>query len=313
VAATTRAFNDHRTLTLSPDTIWLMIAQGFANHVNANAGQLRERLVRHQGKLNLDIRRDDFIKESPENPWPEVFEAFAEQIREHVGDEAHALLRPSFSTTGPAERAAADVVLLATMQSYFSYTLYTLCGIPAIALEGTVEDWRRVAARARALAAFDLGWWIDALAPILDEFVAAASGRVNRRFWQSICKIDESSGGPFTNGWITAFFPYLKEPRGTALIPSRWLSQGGQDLAYVLFPPSLEERMARMQAGEGIPIGLKASEFPGGLSMAPFVWNYLEESHPMEFLGGFVGVSQDAGTLALRPEIGWAVRNATES
>jgi hypothetical protein len=31
----------------------------------------------------------------------------------------------------------------------------------------------------------------------------------------------------------------------------------------------------------------------------------------MEFLGGFVGVRQDPGTLALRPEIGWAVRSAS--
>jgi hypothetical protein len=28
----------------------------------------------------------------------------------------------------------------------------------------------------------------------------------------------------------------------------------------------------------------------------------------MEFLGGFVGVRQEAATLCLRPEIGWAVR-----
>jgi len=33
----------------------------------------------------------------------------------------------------------------------------------------------------------------------------------------------------------------------------------------------------------------------------------------MEFLGGFVGVSQDSGTLALRPEIGWAIRSADAS
>jgi len=33
----------------------------------------------------------------------------------------------------------------------------------------------------------------------------------------------------------------------------------------------------------------------------------------MEFLGGFVGVSQDEASLALRPEIGWAVREAEQS
>jgi hypothetical protein len=30
----------------------------------------------------------------------------------------------------------------------------------------------------------------------------------------------------------------------------------------------------------------------------------------MEFLGGFVGVSQDKDTLAVKPEIGWAIREA---
>ena len=53
--------------------------------------------------------------------------------------------------------------------------------------------------------------------------------------------------------------------------------------------------------------------FPGGLSLAPFRWDYLGRSLPMEFLGGFVGVRQDAGTLALRPEIGWAVREVEGS
>lgn len=64
VAATTIAFSDHRMLTLSPDMIWLLIAQGFANHVNANAEKLRPRLVRHPGKLELRVRRDDFEKNS---------------------------------------------------------------------------------------------------------------------------------------------------------------------------------------------------------------------------------------------------------
>ena len=312
VAAATLAFNDHRTLTLSPDMIWLLIAQGFAHHVNANAETLRRRLVRHQGKLTIEVRRNDFVKESPENPWPEVFEAFAHLIREHVGEETYAMLRPAFSTTGPVERAAADVVLLDTMQSFFDYLFVSFCGIPAIVLEGTVADWRSVASRARDLAAFDLGWWIDPLAPILDEFVAAASGRVNRRFWQSICKIDGSSGGPFTSGWITALFPYLKGPDGQVTIRSRWLSRGGRDLKYILFP-SDHKRRAREKAGQGIPMGPTASRFPGGLSRAPFVWKYGLETHQMEFLGGFVGVSQDNGTLALRPEIGWAVRSADAS
>ena len=33
----------------------------------------------------------------------------------------------------------------------------------------------------------------------------------------------------------------------------------------------------------------------------------------MEFVGGFVGVAQDRETLALRPEIGWAVLEANQA
>jgi hypothetical protein len=46
------------------------------------------------------------------------------------------------------------------------------------------------------------------------------------------------------------------------------------------------------------------------MSKAPFSWDYLDRSFDMEFLGGFVGVSQDRETLAVKPEIGWAVREA---
>ena len=44
--------------------------------------------------------------------------------------------------------------------------------------------------------------------------------------------------------------------------------------------------------------------------MAPFHWEHRARPFEMEFLGGFVGVGQSSETMALRPEIGWAVREA---
>jgi hypothetical protein len=41
--------------------------------VNANAERLRGKFVRHEGRADITIRRDDFVKGSSENPWPEVF------------------------------------------------------------------------------------------------------------------------------------------------------------------------------------------------------------------------------------------------
>ena len=87
-------------------------------------------------------------------------------------------LTPSFTTTGPVERAAAQLVIMDAFKEYFSYTLHTLCGIPEITLEGTMSDWIALKEKAIALRDFDLSWWTDELNPILDQFVEAASGRV---------------------------------------------------------------------------------------------------------------------------------------
>jgi hypothetical protein len=165
-----RGFTQHRPLCLSPDMIWLLICQGVAHHVNVHAESLRPRFVRHRGKSRIEVRRDDFIKGSPENPWGEVIDEFSTRLREHIGP-THDLFVPRFSTTGPTECIAAEIVLLDAMQSYFEYVVDTLCGIPAITLEGTAEDWQALADRAEAFAKFDLEWWLTPLQPILQEFV----------------------------------------------------------------------------------------------------------------------------------------------
>ena len=227
VAAVHLAFMDHRPLCLSPDTIWLMIIQGVANHINANAKKLQRRIISHRGKIAIEVRRDDFVKGSPENPWAEVFNEFSMQIRDHIGPKID-LFVPGFSTTGPVERAASEVVLLDAMQCYFELVFRTLCGIPTITLAGTPKDWNTLTERVQAfrklglrswldvlspILKLGLGSWLDVVSPILEQFSRAAQGHVDQTFWRSIYKLNDRSGGPVITGWITAFFPYLKDYR----------------------------------------------------------------------------------------------------
>jgi hypothetical protein len=302
VKAVHLAFMDHRPLSLSPDMIWLMIIQGVANHINVHAKELRPRIVSHRGKATIQVRRDDFVKGSPENPWAEVFNEFSVQIRDHVGSSIEQFV-PNFSTTGPAERAAAEIVLLDAMQSYFEYQVYTGCGIPSITLEGTYEDWMVLTERVQGFREFGLGSWLDVLAPILDQFARAAQGDVAPTFWRSIYKFNSMSGGAVINGWITAFFPYAKDDRTKrATVPHRVLFGDDKDRLVSMLYPDGESHWETP--------GFTVPSFPSGLSKAPFRWNYLDRAFDMEFLGGFVGVAQDQETLTLRPEIGWAVREA---
>lgn len=279
IAALHGAYCGHRPVCLSPDIIWLTITQGLARHINENAERLRRQFVTHDGKLTIQVRRDDFVKGSPENPWVEVFTEFSEEIRNHAGP-AYELIVADFSTTGPVERAASEVVLLDSMQSFFNYELNTACGIPSITLEGTEDDWRLLASRAAKFSELGLEWWTRHLLPILDEFAAAAGGKVRRRFWRSIYKYHgpRGSGSPHVSGWITDLFPYLRRQVNPWLGARSWRK------------------------------GPMRDDFPNTPGTAPYKWIVLGIPHEMEFIGGLLGVAQDAETLALRPEIGWAIR-----
>jgi hypothetical protein len=287
------AYALHYPLVLTPDAVWLCIAQGFAMHVSANAERLRDKFVKHQGLATIKVRRDDFIKGSPDNPWPEVFTEFSDAIAEHIGRQRD-LVVCDFSTTGPCERAASEIVLMNAMKHYFKYELETLCGIPEITLDGTIEDWKSIRSRARALDEYDLKWWTDALGPVLDQLVATSSGQVDVPFWEALFKQIDGSGGPWVTGWINTLFPYLKR-NNTAGAPIR---------------NAMVTNWAR-NAGRGLDDAPELSLIPPGISVVPFEWNYFGQIYAMEFLGGYVGVAQDMDTLALRPAIGWAVREAT--
>lgn len=282
IAAADRAFQGHYPLALSPDMLWVTIMQGAANHINLNAETLRHKFVTHEGKADIVVRRDGFVRKSPENTWENVFPEFGERIREHIGEQTHKLILSDFSTTGPKERAASEVVLMDAMQSYFKSTVQTLCGIPYVSIEGTVEDWESIVARVRLIVNWGLSWWTEAILPLLDEFVSAAKGNANETFWRSIHKIEHGSGGPYINGWLARFIPYI---------------------SYYHRGPSKNPLIANPNC-----LGISADDLPSSTSMVPFVWDYYGEKFDYQFVGGITAINQDADTRVVRPRIGWAVR-----
>jgi hypothetical protein len=305
IAAAHLAFQNHFPLVLSPDAIWLTIAQGLAYHVNNNAEELRPRLVPHAGKVTIQVRRDDFVMGSPENPWAEVFPAFSAAIQEVIGADSHGLIVSAFSTTGPVEKAASEVVLMDAVQSYFEYLLHTACGIPQVTLEGTVEDWERIHERAGRLAEFGLGWWTDDLLPITSEFVNAAKGRPDRSFWRTLYKQEGGSGGPYTQGWLVRLLPYLKTQRWVGDYQTGYATPWETTLRNpVLGRPSVDRRPFA---------GVTSDHLPSSASQVPFVWDYLRKDHDYQFVAGVLSVSQDPDTRAIRPRVGWAVRPAPKT
>lgn len=276
------AYASHRPLRISPDHIWLLITQGFAAHVNHNAEALRSRFVEHQGKLTLNAYTDMEIANAEMNDWYKVIFDLCNQIGKHIGPEQAQLFTSEYSTTTINERIAFGISLLDAMSSYFSYFTFFSCGIPSITLEGEPKDWADLRHRAQQLAQYDLEWWINELDPILEEFVNASRGRVNIALWNNIYvqKEVKGCGGPNVTGWIARLFPYL---RGA-------------------------ERNPIFQTKDDLKARLMLDDFPSGLSVVPFQWLFDDTTHEMEFIGGFLGISQEQQSKTLQPEIGWLIR-----
>lgn len=280
------AFSQHRPLVLSPDMIWVTIVQGLAQHIKNHAEKLRSRFVGHAGKLTIQVERSDLVQGSPENAWAEVIGDFSTAIRMHLGPTYDDLIS-DFSTTGPVERTACEVALLDAFQPYFEYRVYCICGIPEITLEGTSDDWQRLRAKVEGLQPYDLDWWLPTLRHICDQLVRASQGDVDLGHWKDIYKRETAYGWDTINGWLVQLLPYLKN------------HQTGN---FTVRNPLL---------GNPEEQSVSTNCVPGGIAQVPFRLRARSDEVAMEFLGGFVGVTQDAKTLALRPKLGWAVRRAS--
>jgi hypothetical protein len=250
-------------------TLQASLSRSCSNPGGAATEHSRLRFVRHDERLTLEVRRDNFVMGSPHNDWHGCFAEWSDAIASHIGKKRD-LVVADFSTTGPIERAASEVVLMSAMKNYFNYDLLTRCGIPEMTLLGTVADWHAIRRRAEVFAEFDLASWVRELLPVLDQFLKAASGATDRAFWRSIYKLDDLSGGPYVTGWINVLFPHLDGRSKDGGIVQN-------DAAFT---------WSNDAGDEGPTIG----SFPCGLSRVPLSWQYLGTVLPMTLQAGFVGM-----------------------
>lgn len=210
MAAVHLAFSEHRPLVLSPDAIWLTIAQGVAHHVRLNAEHLRSRFVRHPGKKTLEVRHDGPFPSDPAS-IAALVSRFRGALAAEVGAGPTRLFTCDFTTSGESERVASEIVLLDAFSPYFDLLVTCVCGIPEITVTGTPDDWRSIRRRIDVIEEFELEWWTRSLAGIIDRFVDAADGRPDVAFFKRIYKPRESYGEDRVTGWIARLWPYVRE------------------------------------------------------------------------------------------------------
>jgi len=279
------AYADHRPFVLSPDMIWLLITQGFAQHVNANSEALRKHFVEFSGKQTLVMRTSDKKLPFDADAWEKIFPQFTQQIAEQTSNDIISVLTSDFSTTTSVERIASEITAMKAMEPYFEFVVMNIiCGIPKITLQGTTEDWQKVLEKTQSLAKYDLKWWTKELEPLLVEFVNASKGDVNKKFWRNMFKYHSQKqygAANMIDGWIVKFYPYDKFGR--------------------------RNNLNKLEGGESLPeeivkVDLSYIEMDGNV----------ENEMSLELWAGFIGLEQNPHDFGLTPKISWMIKQKDE-
>jgi hypothetical protein len=277
------AYDAHVPLVLSPDEVWVAVLQAVSKHIELFPEDARKAIVNFDGKKLLEIYANDFVKGSPDNDWPRVFNEFGGKIEEFLGKK-RSLFDPTFSTTTLVTKTVIQVQMMSALSSYFDYKVYTRCGLPTVTLLGTVDDWAAISERVAALGEFYPKWAHQPLLDVTEQFAAAADGRVDLAFWQRFVKGHDGSGGYSVSGEVNAFFPYLDGKPNRALTSPR-LSNGDR-------------------------CGANLGAFPGSVSSVPVLWDYHGTEIKMRLATGIFGTAVDTSAHAsggVRPVVGWVL------
>lgn len=299
LSAVGRAFAEHRPLVLSPDAVWLTIAQGVAQHIRLHAGELRPRLVSHSGRKRLEVTTDGPMPTDADS-WARLAETFTKLLAAEVSHAED--WECDFSTSTDVERTAGRIVLMDAYSPYFAYWMMAVCGIPTITLTGRAEDWQKIRDRVDAIAEYGLADWSRSLIPITGQFVRAALGDVDTEFWQRIYNPADAYGGEVITGWIARLYPYLK-------------SDGAINRPNPLLDLPIDQPRDRTPNGDRSGYrgpGIRSYNVPAVLSTVTVNVNdkFAGDNRAVALHAGLAGVAQD-GNGALRPVAGWHLTLAT--
>ena len=115
------------------------------------------------------------------------------------------------------------------------------------------------------------------MVPILDEFIEAYKGKVNRGFWKYIYKYYKTygSGGQVTiNGWILNFIPYLASKKSP----------------YAARPIcDIIKQIDHTEQGVMSLATLQACST--GLNLTPVTCKLSKETHHFKLISGFAGAT----------------------
>ena len=221
------AYNQHHHFIIRPEDVWFAILSQFSSYVNKHAEELRDKFVAHEGQKKLEVRMVG-SRYTVDFGW--FAEAMGMLLEKNVVDpELREWIVPDFSTTTREDTVVASILMMGTLQKYFTYVCCIVCGLPSVTLLGTKGDWENILLRLEKLKTYgeEPTIWYDLLKPVLTKFVETFQSPAPEEvldFWQKIVhRYSMGSGPTYLSGWITAFCFWAEDGSLLHQDPGQWM------------------------------------------------------------------------------------------
>ncbi|MCJ1464394.1 hypothetical protein MMC07_003007 [Pseudocyphellaria aurata] len=308
-----QAYNWHQHLSIRPEDVWISILAQFSLYVNANAEALRSKFVAHEGQKELIIADVGTIHSVD---FGILAHRMTGELEKNVLDkDLRRWIMPSFTTTTYTDQVVAAIVMMGTLQNYFTYGMMLCCGLPSVTLYGERSDWEDILMRLEKLPSFgeEAGRWYDLLKPVITRFVKTfdePETEETKDFWQTIVHHQGGGSGPsYYHGWITAFCFWNTSGKAVGPRPKT---------------PHTKVKVSSSFELDGVPYHrIDSKEVPPGFVSVPVKVDDNGTEYKTTMVAGSVASRlEDAaaevkgrlpgGRDALRPEVGWWMFETTE-
>ena len=216
VNAAILAYNQHYKLIIRPEDVWFSILTQLNAYINANAEELRDIFVAHEGKKGLELHVSKDIQGTAllGVDWGKFSFQMSKLIAENIKDASlRDWILPTFTTTTKVDQAVASIIMMSTMQKYFTFSCFAVCGLPAVTLLGEKQDWQKIQRKLERLPTFgkEAAEWYTLLNPVLSRFVKSfdePDSEATKDFWQSIAHYsNEFCGHEYWSGELFESLP----------------------------------------------------------------------------------------------------------
>lgn len=296
-------YDEHRPLILTPDIIWLAITQAVSIHLNQNLKEYQIKIFKDTSNSTIEIRkRDDSLSFQKDN-WSKILTTISEEVNNNVNKNYYSFFVPKFSTSTQVVKTAFEITMLDAFKKKFTYVGESGCGIPTITIKGTIQDWQWIYDNLHLLNDIGLGKWADELKLIIEQFINASKGRIDRIFWQNIYKNSEEYNSYFISGWVVKLFPYLEDTEDAIIA-----EEGEDNYDGLLKFKQAYKKNPFLYNQDYLKSTLATNDFPSGLSSINFRWDdfFREKITHLNFYAGFMGIKQYKNK-ALETFISWAI------